>query len=242
MTNINANTDLIKKYLIIMSILGYIKCVNKLKKIGERQQAAEMMALDPETSVKKIADKLKVHEQTILSWRRDPNFVDLVYQIYMIEFGAEIPAVLSAMIREAKAGNVQAGRLVLEHSGKLVKNINVTIDSPFEKYLKSDKTEIEYVDAEIQDIVEDINETQDVVLPRRNTENQVTRKREEFKTIKQVAQNSKRRLARNKMHRWKQRAKRVGIEPLPAGRPTKAQKKEWIEVVRAKERELRQKS
>ena len=42
---------------------------------------------------------------------------------------------------------------------------------------------------------------------------------------------------RNKMHRWKQRAKAVGIEPLPAGRPTKAQKKEWIELVRAKERE-----
>ena len=29
------------------------------------------------------------------------------------------------MIREAVEGNVQAGRLVLEHSGKLVKNINV---------------------------------------------------------------------------------------------------------------------
>jgi len=216
--------------------------MTKLQKISERQKAAEIMALDPDMTVRQIATKLKVHEQTVLNWRRDPNFVDMVYQIYMTEFGAEIPAVLSSMIREAKAGNVQAGRLVLEHSGKLVKNINVTIDSPFEKYLKSDKTEIEYVDAEIQDIVEDINETQDVVLPKRNTHNQEIRKREEFKTIKQVAQNSKRRLARNKMHRWKQRAKRVGIEPLPAGRPTKAQKKEWIEVVRAKERELRQKS
>ena len=108
-----------------------------LQKISERQQAAEMMALDPDMTVKQIATKLKVHEQTVLNWRRDPNFVDMVYQIYMVEFGAEIPGVLSSMIREAKAGNVQAGRLVLEHSGKLVKNINVTIDSPFEKFLKS---------------------------------------------------------------------------------------------------------
>ena len=107
--------------------------MGKIQKINERHKAAEMMALDPETSVKQIASKLKVHEQTVLAWRRDPNFVDMVYQIYMVEFGAEIPAVLSSMIREAKAGNVQAGRLVLEHSGKLVKNINVTIDSPFEK-------------------------------------------------------------------------------------------------------------
>ncbi len=216
--------------------------MGKIQKINERHKAAEMMALDPETSVKQIASKLKVHEQTVLAWRRDPNFVDMVYQIYMVEFGAEIPAVLSSMIREAKAGNVQAGRLVLEHSGKLVKNINVTIDSPFEKYLKAEKTEVEYMDAEVQNIVEDIEETQEIVLPERKVEDQSKRVKSEFKTIKRVAQNSKRRMARNKMHRWKQRAKAVGIEPLPAGRPTKAQKKEWVEVVRAAERELRNKS
>ena len=216
--------------------------MTKIQKISERKKAAEIMALDPEMSVRQIADKLKVHEQTVLAWRRDPNFVDMVYQTYMTEFGAEIPAVLQSMIREAKAGNVQAGRLVLEHSGKLVKNINVTIDSPFEKYLKADKAEVEYVDAEIQDIVEDMEETQEVVLPKRKVEDQRQRTRSEFQTIKRTAQNSKRRMARNKMHRWKQRAKAVGIEPLPAGRPTKAQKKDWIEVVRAKEREIRNKS
>ena len=216
--------------------------MTKLQKISERQKAAEIMALDPDMTVRQIATKLKVHEQTVLNWRRDPNFVDMVYQIYMTEFGAEIPAVLSSMIREAKAGNVQAGRLVLEHSGKLVKNINVTIDSPFEKYLKADKAEVEYVDAEIQDIVEDMEETQEIVLPKRKVEDQRQRTRSEFQTIKRTAQNSKRRMARNKMHRGKQRAKAVGIEPLPAGRPTKAQKKDWIEVVRAKEREIRNNS
>ena len=216
--------------------------MTKIIKIKERQQAAEMMALDPDMTVKQIATKLDVHEQTVLNWRRDPNFVDMVYQIYMTEFGAEIPAVLSSMIREAKAGNVQAGRLVLEHSGKLVKNINVTIDSPFEKYLKADQAEVEYMDAEVQDIVEDIVEKKEIVLPKRKVEDQRQRTRSEFQTIKRTAQNSKRRMARNKMHRWKQRAKAVGIEPLPAGRPTKAQKKDWIEVVRAKERELRNKS
>ena len=200
------------------------------------------MALDPDMTVKQIAAKLKVHEQTVIKWRSDPNFVDMVYQMYMVEFGAEIPSVLSSMIREAKAGNVQAGRLVLEHSGKLVKNINVTIDSPFEKFLKAEEAEFEYQDAEIQDIVEDIEETQDIVLPERKIEDQAVRTKTEFQTIKRVAQNSKRRMNRNKMHKWKQRARAVGIDPLPAGRPTKAQKKEWIELVRAKERELRNKS
>ena len=216
--------------------------MTKIIKIKERQQAAEMMALDPDMTVKQIATKLDVHEQTVLNWRRDPNFVDMVYQIYMVEFGSEIPGVLSSMIREAKAGNVQAGRLVLEHSGKLVKNINVTIDSPFEKYLKADQAEVEYMDAEVQDIVEDIVEKKEIVLPERKVEDQRQRTKSEFQTIKKTAQNSKRRMARNKMHRWKQRAKAVGIEPLPAGRPTKAQKKDWIEVVRAKEREIRNNS
>ena len=213
-----------------------------IQKLSQRKKAAEMMALDPDMTVKQIAAKLKVHQQTVIKWRSDPNFVDMVYQMYMVEFGAEIPSVLSSMIREAKAGNVQAGRLVLEHSGKLVKNINVTIDSPFEKFLKAEEAEFEYQDAEIQDIVEDIEETQDIVLPERKIEDQQARTKTEFQTIKRVAQNSKRRMNRNKMHKWKQRAKAVGVEPLPAGRPTKAQKKEWIELVRAKERELRDKS
>ena len=216
--------------------------MTKIIKIKERQQAAEMMALDPDMTVKQIATKLDVHEQTVLNWRRDPNFVDMVYQIYMVEFGSEIPSVLSSMIREAKAGNVQAGRLVLEHSGKLVKKINVTIDSPFEKYLKADQAEVEYMDAEVQDIVEDIVEKREIVLPERKVEDQRQRTKSEFQTIKKTAQNSKRRMARNKMHRWKQRAKAIGLDTLPAGRPTKAQKKEWIEVVRAKEREIRNSS
>ena len=54
----------------------------------------------------------------------------------------------NSMVREAKAGNVQAARLVLEHSGKLVKNVNVTIDSPFEKWLKK-VDDAEVVDGEV---------------------------------------------------------------------------------------------
>ena len=136
-----------------------------VQKITERKKAAELMALIPSISIQEIANKLNVHTQTVINWRRDPNFVDMVYSIYMVEFGAEIPSVLQAMVREAKAGNVQAGRLVLEHSGKLVKNINVTIDSPFEKFLKAEEAEVEFMDAEVQDVVDDIPDIPDIVLP-----------------------------------------------------------------------------
>ncbi len=68
----------------------------------------------------------------------------------MTKFGSQLPLVLESMIREAVSGNVQAGRLVLEHSGKLVKNVHVQVDSPFEKFLKSEVEfdEVEVIDAE----------------------------------------------------------------------------------------------
>ena len=219
-----------------MSSFSYILAMGSLVKTTQRRRAAELLALNPDMSAKEVADRIKVHQATITNWRQDPNFVDLVYDIYMVEFGAEIPSVLKAMIREAKAGNVQAGRLVLEHSGKLIKNINITIDSPFEKFLKAD--EIEYQDAEIQDIVDDIPEIPDVVLPERKAENQQMRTREEFSSIKKERKNLKRKLSRNKMYHLKERARAAGVEILPNGRPKKSVKEAWIAEIEAKEKEL----
>ena len=219
-----------------MSSFSYILAMGSLVKTTQRRRAAELLALNPDMSAKEVADKIQVHQATITNWRQDPNFVDLVYDIYMVEFGAEIPSVLKAMIREAKAGNVQAGRLVLEHSGKLVKNINITVDSPFEKFLKAD--EIEYQDAEIQDIVDDIPDIPDVVLPERKVENQQMRTREEFSSIKKERKNLKRKLSRNKMYHLKERARAVGVEILPNGRPKRSVKEAWIAEIEAKEKEL----
>tara|TARA_R100000808_G_C2113853_1_gene127103 strand:- start:385 stop:1059 length:675 start_codon:yes stop_codon:yes gene_type:complete len=221
-----------------MSRITYILAMGSIVKTTQRRRAAELMALNPDMSAKEIAAKIDVHQATITNWRQDPNFVDMVYDIYMVEFGAEIPSVLKAMIREAKAGNVQAGRLVLEHSGKLVKNINITVDSPFEKYLKAEDAEFEYQDAEIQDIVEDIPDIPDVVLPERNKENQQERTRQEFASIKKERKNIKRKISRNKMYHLKERAKAAGVDLLPNGRPTKATKEAWIAEIEAKEKEL----
>jgi hypothetical protein len=219
-----------------MSSFSYILAMGSLIKTTQRRRAAELLALNPDMTAKEVADKIQVHQATITNWRQDPNFVDMVYDIYMVEFGAEIPSVLKAMIREAKAGNVQAGRLVLEHSGKLVKNINITVDSPFEKFLKAD--EIEYQDAEIQDIVEDIPDIPDVVLPERKVENQQMRTREEFSSIKKERKNLKRKLSRNKMYHLKERAKAVGVDILPNGRPKRSVKEAWVAEIEAKEKEL----
>ena len=217
--------------------------MSDLLKRPDVKQAIELYALQPEVTATEVANAIGVSRELIYIWRKNPNFVDAIYERYMVEFGSELPAVLQAMIREAKAGNVQAGRLILEHSGKLVKNVNVTIDSPFEKYLKADKVEIEYEDAEIEDIVDSVPDIE-AELPERNTESQIRRTKREKKQIKKrvlsETQKKKRNAKRKEWNAWIARAKKVGMEALPARRPTPAQKQEWREEIIRRENENEQ--
>ena len=126
--------------------------MSKLQKYDQIKKAAiELKATNPHLTVKEIADKLGISDRTLVKWRTDPNFHDAIHDRYMVLFGGELPEVLTALLREAKSGNVQAARLVLEFSGKLEKKINITVDSPFEKWLKkvdvndlNENWEIEY--------------------------------------------------------------------------------------------------
>ena len=206
--------------------------MNKLQKYSQLKKIAiEHSATSPNLTNKELADILNVNERTIDTWRADPNFMDAIYDRYMVLFGGELPAVLNAMIREAKSGNVQAGRLVLEHSGKLVKNINVTVDSPFEKYLKSvDVDNIE--DGEIIDVMDKVEEIPIVEsLPERDIEPPATRSRREKKQIDEALKKEQYSQKRKEWYRWNKRAKAVGVEPLSARRPTKGQRKTWEDEI-----------
>ena len=200
-----------------------------IKKNPAKTLAAELLALNPHLTIEKVASKVGVKPKTIYMWKQDPNFVEAIYDRYMLEFGIEIPAVLNAMVREAKEGNVQAGRLVLEHSGRLVKNVNVTIDSPFEKFLKGAQVAEVVSDEDIIDVAaETVN---DDSLPERNTEDQGKRAAREKKiTIKEIKKEEARtkyNAKQKEWYKWRKRAKKVGIAPLKGRRPTPGQRKEW---------------
>ena len=196
--------------------------------------AIELFALNPSITVKEVAAKVGVSDICVSKWRQDPMFIDKIYERYMTEFGSQLPAVINAMVREAKHGNVQAARLVLEHSGKLVKNVNITIDSPFEKFLKAEDVE----DAEVVEIFDDVVIPDD--LPERKPSKTVKEEKIALKSeIAKDKKNSKKK-SRNEMrrewHKWKKRAKAVGIDPLPAKKPTKGQRKEWeLSIIAAEE-------
>ena len=212
----------------------------KVKSKPAKVLAVEIFALQPAITIEEVAKKTGVSKSLVQSWRSDPNFLDACYDRYMIEFGSQLPSVLNAMVREAQAGNVQAGRLVLEHSGKLVKNINITVDSPFEKFLKSVPDAEIVADAEIVEAAESV-QADFSELPPRNKENQDIRVRSENLLNRQVIKKEDRRMRYNeKQKEWyklRTRAKKVGIEPLKGRRPTPAQRQDWIKLI--EEAELR---
>ena len=212
----------------------YIKYMSKLQKYEQiKKVAVEHFATNPNITVKDLASELGITERTIVKWRTDPNFMDAIYDRYMVLFGGELPAVLSAMIREAKSGNVQAGRLVLEHSGKLVKNINVTVDSPFEKYLKAVDVDIE--DAEVIEVMEEIPIIE--TLPDRDIEPPIKRNKREKKQIDDAIKKEQYSQKRKEWYKWQKRAKAAGVEPLSARRPTKGQRKAWEDEIIKRESE-----
>jgi len=196
--------------------------------------AIELFALNPSITVKEVAAKVGVSDICVSKWRQDPMFIDKIYERYMTEFGSQLPAVINAMVREAKHGNVQAARLVLEHSGKLVKNVNITIDSPFEKFLKAEDVQ----DAEVVEIFDDVVIPDD--LPERKPSKTVKEEKIALKSEIDKDKNKGKKKTRNEMrrewHAWKKRAKAVGIDPLPATKPTKGQRKEWeLSIIAAEE-------
>ena len=203
----------------------------ELKKANQ-MAAIDLMIHNPDLNKKQLAEQINVSHRTIQSWFADDRFVDMYYKKYMVSFNAKLPMVLNSMIREAIEGNVQAGRLVLEHSGKLVININVTVDSPFEKFLKAEEIDAkDIIDAESEEVAEIIE-----TLPERNPENDKPKKRKikEKKAVERIKEGKppsrqKKREDRANRYALLQRAKKVGLEPLPSRRPTASEKRKWLE-------------
>jgi hypothetical protein len=188
--------------------------------------AIDMLVTDPEAKIKDVAEKSGVTSATIHNWLKDPEFVEVFYQKYMVTFGAKLPNILNSMIREAEAGNVQAGRLVLEHSGKLIKRVEVANHkSPFEKFLTTqDSKEVEVFDADYE-----VMPQRPVVPDTPPTKTELTQKQ---KAVDK--KNKKRREAR----RWRERAEKAGLSRPKQGRQTPAQRKAWQGQIIKREKAL----
>ena len=144
--------------------------------------AIELISTNPSIHQKTLAEKIGVDERTIRNCLTDPDFIDEIYKRYIEVSGIELPAVIKSMIEEAKLGNVQAGRLILEHFGKLENRIKIQVESPFEKFMRMDGEDAEFVDIsdkeqDDMDVVSKVMEVEDVELPERDIANSSPRLR-----------------------------------------------------------------
>ena len=206
----------------------------KALRISQRERAVELFATNPDIEAKRVAELLDVTPQIVSDFRRDPNLHLQDHDRFMAELENDIPSMVSALKREVLAGNVQATRLMFEYMNKLQKNINITIDSPFENWMKKQEFG-DVVDAEIIVDMEEFKE-----LPPRTANNSHLEIHKERLRVQNAPKKAKSLASHNKTRReqykWVKRAKAVGIEKLPGKRPTPGQKKIWQDKVIAAEK------
>ena len=218
-----------------------VKKRDLLKKANlKKLRAIDILGTQPDVTGVEICKELDISKNTLTEWKKDIAFVEAVYEKYMITFNSKLPAVLEAMIREAKEGNVQAGKLVMEVAGKIVKRVNVKIQAPFQQWLDAKDADIIDINDEIPTVgftpMEAIKtiEVKEENLPKRNKNNDKPIKRsiKEKKKIEKIKKNpnllKKKKDQFNSWYHLRKRAKKVGLDLLPPGKPTKTQRAEWL--------------
>ena len=190
-------------------------------------RAVEIYATQPNVHHKDVANELGINPKTLKKLRGDANFWHKVYDYFMVSYEGEIIDVVRAMLREAKAGNTSAGRLVMEHSGKLQQHLNIRISSPYESWLASQGKQLEPSKELLGTKVPRSNDIQDAEIvepPAEVKDNIDVMDRELIKKKKWMDR-------RRELYKWNNRAKAVNIDPLPARRPTPGQRQEWEDSI-----------
>ena len=206
--------------------------ITQITKKPNKVMAIELYANNPGISAKDVASQMGVSTACVYKWKQDAEFNAKIYERYEELVVGELPSIMKSMIREAKEGSVNAAKFVFEALGKYQKQVNVTIDSPFEKFLKKvdNVEEAEIIEGDITDVF--VDAPIDTELPPRkpkisDTQDKILTNKVIKKEMKKLSRNEKRKI----WYKWKKRAEAVGIDPLNAKRPTKLQRKEWEEAI-----------
>ena len=214
--------------------------INVFGEINPQQRAAiYIKALNPSISYSDIARELDLNHSTVQRWFKQPKIIDAAYDRFMEVAGNRLVTVLDAMIREAEQGSVPAATLVLKHWGKLQDTIHVRIESPFEKFLKLESIDYEEVEsngAALADVIADLPITE--ILPDRNPKNDKPHARvyRQSQRLRHSVKDARRKARRHIAYSWRKRAERVGLAPLPPGRPPDHVKRKWRKELERMER------
>ena len=218
-----------------MAFKLYTMRTKELQLQSVEDKAIELYANQPEITHIEVADTLGINIKTLRKLRRTPDFWQKYYNYYMVTFEGDVVDCLKAAVREGKAGNVQAIKLVLEHSGKLVSGGAPTL-SPFEQWFMSKVEGIKNEGVEEAEVVDEFIE-----LPPRTADNSPEKAKEELNELHSAMNKAKSKnkwnQQRREQYKWQKRAKAVEVKPLSARRPTPGQKKKWRDKIIAAEKQ-----
>ena len=218
--------------------------IAKKNQFSDKQKVAiEYIAANPGITNKELATLIKSKTRTVSGWRTNVKFIDAIYDRFMEVTGRELPALVLALIEEGKQGNVKAIELALKHFGKFQDSVTIKIESPFMQHLKaSEITQDNFVDAEFSVVADE-----PIELPPRNQVNNRPNSRTikeniKIKDIKKKNGPKHKKYLKDLRARRKlvKRAKAVNLEPLPAGRPTEAARRKWMEKLEELEKSNRE--
>ncbi|RKY88688.1 hypothetical protein DRQ09_02440 [candidate division KSB1 bacterium] len=88
------------------------------------------------TTKKAVARDIGVSVRMINNWLKDELIMNEVYCRAMMKISKELPKVLDALIENAKKGNVQAIKLILDQAQKKKTRIDITNNLTTEDALK----------------------------------------------------------------------------------------------------------
>tara|TARA_Y100000593_G_scaffold15043_1_gene29088 strand:- start:1718 stop:2353 length:636 start_codon:yes stop_codon:yes gene_type:complete len=193
-------------------------------------EAIELVASSPGTSNKDLAKSIGVSEGTISAWRKNPLFIEACYDRFVELNGTRLMKVLNSMFDEAESGSVPAAQLILNHYNKLNNKVELTIDSPWEKFLKNkNMMDVEIIDDDPPEKIERKLINEDKTF-------KVQKKR--LKSVLYETRKQKKNRDQNVRYELRKRAKVVNLEPLPAGRQSDHVRKEWLRKLVKLEKEI----
>ena len=204
----------------------------KNNQVSKQKMAIELCALYPELSNKDLSKKLGISYKKACAWRNDPKFIEASVDRFIEIVGREVPLVMKALIREAKEGNTRAAEIFLKQVGRLQETLTVKIEAPFMQHLKNKSGVINTDDAITlgEEIDHIMIEQEFEELPPRDPKNDhaIRERNNDFKKTREVVVTAKKNADRNQRYSLRKRAEKVGLDPLPAGRPHPAKRKVWM--------------
>lgn len=206
---------------------------------------AQFKALNPSATDIEVRNACGLSDFMWRKIKKDDNYLELFEKNFNRWMIPELIKVDLAMLREAQEGNVQAAKLLYEKHGKLIKKTQIEVKSPFDIF----KSQID--DAEVVEFEEDDESIEDKFkeLPPRNENNENPHERvkieknlihkriKKYKKTKSAYYKKKNVASQVNRRRLRKRAEKVGLAPLPPGRPSEEKRKAWIKKLEEMEKQ-----